>query len=136
MPGLSSRATARFTLRSLLAFLCVGGAATLLHYALMALLVWAGVPVVPSSAIGFAVSSVLNYLLNERLTFRSNAPRRITAPRFLVVALSGLLLNHVLLTLLIAAGLPAVPAQLLTTTGVIVWNYCVHGAWTFRARRK
>ncbi len=125
-----------FTLRSLFAFLLVGGAATLVHYVLMALLVLAGVPVVPASATGFALSAVCNYLLNERLTFRSGAPRRITAPRFAVVALSGLLLNHVLLTLFIAAGLPAIPAQLLATTGVIVWNYCIHGAWTFSPRRR
>lgn len=125
----------RFTLRSLLAFLLVGGAATLVHYLLMTLLVLAGVPVVPASAIGFTLSAVLNYLLNERLTFRSGAPRRIAVPRFIVVALSGLLLNHLVLTRFIAAGLPAVPAQLLTTSGVIVWNYCIHGAWTFSPRR-
>jgi putative flippase GtrA len=46
-----------------------------------------------------------------------------------------LLLNHLLLTLLTNAGLATVPAQLLTTGGVILWNYCIHGAWTFGSRQ-
>lgn len=128
-------ACANFSARSLVAFLCVGGAATAAHYLVMLLLMRAGMPVATASGTGFALSALLNYLLNEQLTFHSNEQRRVTAPRFAVVALTGLLLNHLLLTALIGAGTPTVPAQLLTTMGVIVWNYCIHGAWTFRTRR-
>ncbi len=122
--------------RSLIAFLSVGLLCTLVHYTLMALLVRAGTPLVPASAAGFALSAVLNYLLNDWLTFQSTAAHRVTAPRFAIVALSGLLLNHWLLTFLTGAGVRAIPAQLLTTIGVIVWNYCIHGAWTFSSRRR
>jgi putative flippase GtrA len=126
---------ANFSARSFLTFLCVGGTCTLVHYALMALLIRGDIPVVPASCAGFALSAVLNYLLNDWLTFRSREASRVTAPRFALVALSGLLLNHLLLTLLTNAGLATVPAQLVTTSGVILWNYCIHGAWTFGSRQ-
>jgi putative flippase GtrA len=125
-------ARTRFSVRSLLAFLCVGGASTAAHYLVMLLLMRAGVPVAAASAFGFALSALLNYLLNEQLTFHSDERRRVTAPRFAVVASGGLGMNHLLLTELIRIGIAAVPAQLLATLGVIVWNYTIHGAWTFR----
>lgn len=127
---------ANFSARSLFVFLCVGGAATAAHYLVMLLLMHAGLTPVLASGTGFALGALLNYLLNEQLTFQSNERRRVTAPRFAVVAATGLLLNHLLLSALLHAGLPTVPAQLLTTMGVIVWNYCIHGAWTFRRRRQ
>lgn len=132
MPTRFSTRRANFSARSLLAFLCVGGACTAAHYLVMLLLMRAGLPAVIASGTGFTLSALLNYLLNEQLTFHSNERRRVTAPRFALVAVTGLLLNHLLLTALIRAGLPTVPAQLLTTMGVIVWNYAIHGAWTFR----
>ncbi|TWI63079.1 putative flippase GtrA [Pseudoduganella lurida] len=129
-------ASGNFSPRSLLVFLCVGGAATAAHYLVMALLMRAGLPAVPASGMGFLLSALLNYLLNEQLTFHSRLERRITAPRFALVAATGLALNHLLLDRLTGAGLATVPAQLLTTTGVIAWNYCIHGAWTFSSRRR
>lgn len=129
-------ARANSPVRSPVAFLCVGGASTAAHYLVMLLLIRAGLPAATASASGLALGALLNYLLNEQLTFHGaspgNTPRRVTAPRFAVVAVTGLLLNHLLLTALMCAGLPVVPAQLLTTSGVIVWNYVIHGAWTFR----
>jgi putative flippase GtrA len=122
------------SLRSLSAFLAVGGVCTLGQYAAMALLILAGIPTVPASGIGFAGSAVLNYVLNRRLTFRSDRPHRSAAPRFAAIALLGLLLNTLLLQLLTGAGVAICPAQLLTTTGVLAWNYSIHGAWTFRRR--
>jgi putative flippase GtrA len=127
--------TSNLSSRSFLVFLCVGGTCTLVHYALMALFAWTGVPVVAASAAGFALSAVLNYVLNETLTFHSTVPRHVAAPRFVAVALCGLALNQLLLTVWLRAGLSPIPAQLLATTGVIVWNYCIHGAWTFSSRR-
>lgn len=122
------------SLRSLSAFLAVGGVCTLGQYAAMALLIRAGVPAVTASGIGFAGSAVLNYLLNRRATFRSDRPHRSAGPRFIAIALLGLLLNTLLLQLLTGAGVALFSAQLLTTTGVLAWNYSIHGAWTFRRR--
>lgn len=121
--------------RSGLTFLVVGGLATAVHYALAALLVsFADVKLVTASAIGFAVSAIANYLLNASLTFRSAQSHRTTAPRFMVVACTGLLINSLLLSTLVFAGIRPLIAQPLTTIGVMIWNYIINGLWTFKAR--
>jgi putative flippase GtrA len=121
------------SLRSLATFLVVGGFATGLQYAIMALLMaLAGVPALAASNTGFAISAVANYLLNAKLTFRSERSHASTLPRFAVTAALGLGINSLLLSLLIAAGLHPAPAQILTTAGVLIWNYTLNALWTFK----
>ena len=121
------------SLRSLASFLMVGGFATGLQYAIMALLMGlAGVPALAASNIGFAISAVANYLLNAKLTFRSERSHASTLPRFAITAALGLGINSLLLSLLIAAGLHPAPAQILTTAGVLIWNYTLNALWTFK----
>lgn len=124
-----------FSMRSMLAFLVVGCFSTGLHYLLAALFALGfGLPLVQASTIGFAISAIANYLLNARLAFRSKQPHAATAPRFLATAGAGLLINFLLLSIFAAGGLHPVPAQILTTLGVILWNYSINGLWTFRKR--
>lgn len=121
------------SLRSLASFVVVGGFATGLQYAIMALLMeLAAVPALTASNIGFAISAVANYLLNARLTFRSERSHAATLPRFAITAALGLAINSLLLSLLIAAGLHPAPAQILTTAGVLIWNYTLNALWTFK----
>ena len=121
------------SLRSLASFVVVGGFATGLQYAIMALLMGlAAVPALTASNIGFAISAVANYLLNARLTFRSERSHAATLPRFAITAALGLAINSLLLSLLIAAGLHPAPAQILTTAGVLIWNYTLNALWTFK----
>nr|WP_217344293.1 GtrA family protein [Noviherbaspirillum sp. L7-7A]MBV0878429.1 GtrA family protein [Noviherbaspirillum sp. L7-7A] len=121
------------SLRSLATFLVVGGFATGLQYAIMALLMaLAGVPALAASNTGFAISAVANYLLNAKLTFRSERSHASTLPRFAVTAALGLGINSLLLSLLIAAGLHPAPAQILSTAGVLIWNYTLNALWTFK----
>jgi putative flippase GtrA len=121
------------SLRSLATFLVVGGFATGLQYAIMALLMaLAGVPALAASNTGFAISAVAHYLLNAKLTFRSERSHASTLPRFAVTAALGLGINSLLLSLLIAAGLHPAPAQILTTAGVLIWNYTLNALWTFK----
>jgi putative flippase GtrA len=121
------------SVRSLATFLVVGGFATGLQYAIMALLMaLAGVPALAASNTGFAISAVANYLLNAKLTFRSERSHASTLPRFAVTAALGLGINSLLLSLLIAAGLHPAPAQILTTAGVLIWNYTLNALWTFK----
>ena len=59
-------------------FLLVGGFATALQYAVLAVLVQtAGIDPVLASSIGYLVSALANYELNYRLTFRSRRPSLI-----------------------------------------------------------
>ncbi len=126
-------ASANISLRSLASFLLVGGFATGLQYAIMALLMaLAGMPALAASNTGFGISAVANYLLNARLTFRSERSHASALPRFVVTAGLGLAINSLLLSLLIAAGLHPAPAQILTTAGVLIWNYTLNALWTFK----
>jgi putative flippase GtrA len=126
-------ASGNISLRSLASFVVVGGFATGLQYAIMALLMaLAGMPALAASNTGFAVSAVANYLLNAKLTFRSERSHASTLPRFAITAALGLGINSLLLSLLIAAGLHPAPAQLLTTAGVLIWNYTLNALWTFK----
>lgn len=124
-----------FSVKSALSFLVVGGLATGVHYLITAILVfYFSQPVVLASAVGFTVSAILNYLMNAKVTFRSKQPHRSTAPRFFLTAGVGLLLNSMVLWLLVALKFHPVIAQLLTTIGVMIWNYCINGLWTFKKR--
>lgn len=126
-------ASRNFSLRSMVSFLVVGGLATGLHYLLTLLFVMGlGAGLVPASSMGFALSACANYLLNRRLTFRSRQPVAETAPRFVATAGAGLLINGLLLSLLASLGLHPVIAQILSTLGVLIWNYTINGLWTFK----
>jgi putative flippase GtrA len=128
-------AESNFSARSMLTFLVVGGFSTGLHYLLTVLFAFGfGMPLVQASTIGFALSAIANYLLNARLTFRSKQAHTTTAPRFFATAGAGMLINALLLFLLVSKGLHALPAQILTTLGVILWNYSINGLWTFKKR--
>jgi len=129
----SKSAPGNISMRSLASFLLVGGFATGLQYAIMALLMaLAGMPALTASNTGFAISAVANYWLNAKLTFRSERSHVATLPRFAITAALGLGINSLLLSLLIAAGLHPAPAQLLTTAGVLIWNYTLNALWTFK----
>jgi putative flippase GtrA len=130
-------AESNFSARSLLTFLIVGGFATALHYLVTVLFAFGfGMPLVHASTIGFTLSAIANYLLNARLTFRSKQPHATTAPRFFVIAGVGLLTNSLLLSLLLSNNLHAIPAQILTTLGVLIWNYSINGLWAFKKQAR
>ena len=113
-------------------FVIIGGLATAVQYVLLVVLVHAGMHAVLASSIGFAISAVVNYLLNRRFTFGVEVKHARALPRFLLVALSGLACNGLLLALFVGpAGLHFVPAQLIATAGTLVWNFVLHRAWTF-----
>jgi putative flippase GtrA len=125
-----------FSLRSVAFFLAVGAFATGLHYLLTCLFIFSfGTTLVLASAYGFAISAAANYFLTRRLTFRSSQPHVHTAPRFIVTAGTGLLINCLFLLFFESvAGLHPIFAQILSTLGVLIWNYSINGLWTFKRR--
>ena len=114
-------------------FAVVGGVATAFHYIVLVVCVRElSVAPVAASAIGFALSSVLNYYLNYRLTFRSSRAHVTAVPRFLLIAGIGLGANSVAMWILTkSAHLEYVLAQLIATTFVLLWNYTANRKWTF-----
>jgi putative flippase GtrA len=122
--------------RQVITFLCVGGFATALHYAVMFALVYTlGWHPVPASTTGFLTSAVVNFALNARFTFRSTRSVLHTAPRFAIVAASGLLLNRYTLALLLSLGTHVLIGQIVATLCVLTWNYIINAIWTFKAKK-
>lgn len=128
--------TATKLLRTFLAFAGVGAVATGIQYVILALLVeFLRAPPAASSAVGFGLSSFVNYVLNYRLTFRSNAAHAVALPKFLAVALVGLALNTGLMALLAERlGVYYLLAQVITTGLVLAWNFAASLLWSFRER--
>lgn len=116
-----------------LRFLLVGGLCTALQYlVLVAAVELARTDPLLASGAGFVLSAVLNYLLNRRFTWASQAGHRIAIRRFALVVGSGLLLN--LLGMRLLHGYlhwHYVPAQVLTTVATLGWNFAWHRSWTF-----
>jgi putative flippase GtrA len=114
-------------------FVVVGGAATAFQYiVLIACVRELSLAPVAASAIGFALSSVLNYYLNYRLTFRSSRAHGAAMPRFLLIASVGLGANSVAMWVLTkSAHLGYMQSQLIATTLVLLWNYTANRKWTF-----
>lgn len=119
--------------RSISMFLLIGGLCTGLQYLILVLLVhYNSTDPTLASSIGFVISAVVNYLLNRRMTFQSGAPHRRAAPRFIIVASSGLLLNAVIM--LIGTNIlnwNYLLVQIVATVIVLFFNYIAHRSWSF-----
>ena len=117
----------------LIRFGLVGALATAIQYLVLVVLVrWAGAWAPAASAVGFVLSSGVNYLLNYHFTFRSQQQHGPTATRFLVLAVTGLGINWALMQVLVAAGWHYLVAQVCVTAVVFLWNFVGNSLWTFR----
>lgn len=119
---------------SLPLYAAVGAAATVAHYAVLALLVessWS--PPGPAAALGALVGAGVAYFGNRAFTFKDTAtPHRRAVWRFLTVALVGALLNG----LMVGAGyehlgLHYLLAQVMATVVVMLLTYHLNRWWTF-----
>ncbi len=112
-----------------LRFALVGAAATLVHMAVATLLLglcsW---PAYPANLGAFLVAFGVSYLGHRHITFaRAGSPWR-----FLLVALAGFGLNNLLLTGLLAWGVPPLYALVAATALVPVFSYLLSSLWVFR----
>lgn len=114
-------------------FVVVGAVATGLQYLILILLVQGRLagPVLASNT-GFVTSSLFNYLLNRRYTFRSDRAHAHALPRFMAVASVGLGINASLMWLFASQiGAHYLVAQVAATGGALVWNYAMNRLWIF-----
>lgn len=117
-----------------LRFALVGGFATGIQYLLLIILVHlAGAEPVTASAVGFVVSAFANYIINYHFTFASNQRHIAALSKFSVLASIGLFLNSAMMSGLIRLGLHYLPAQVMATVVVLLWNFVGNSLWTFRA---
>lgn len=118
-----------------LRFILVGLAATAAHLGVMAGLIAVGaVGALAATFIGSLVGSVITYLANRSLTFKSSTPHRLALVRHYVTVAGSIALNAVLFhiaheSLVLAVWL----AQVLASGLCMVFNFIVSRFWVFRS---
>jgi putative flippase GtrA len=115
-------------------FAGVGLIGTVGHYSvLVALVDLAGADPVLASTLGFITGAIINYRVNHKFTFNSSASHKTAAPKFLSVALIGVLVNITIMYLLVSIFLfYYLIAQIAATGIVLIWNFLGNRLWTFR----
>lgn len=117
---------------SFLKFLLVGALATVVHYLIMIALIFnTSLTATTASAVGFAFSTILNYIANAHFTFQRKWVHKRCAPRFLITALIGLAINQAVLILGLHSSIQLAISQILATLVVVMWSYTVNAVWTF-----
>lgn len=114
-------------------FSVVGAIATLIQFVLLYLFVelnW--LDKIPASALSFVISAGCNYLMNYHMTFASRESHLQTLPKFIGVAVLGLLLNVSLFSLFILAAHYLV-AQAFATLITLCANFILHKYWIYRS---
>lgn len=110
-----------------------GVVGTVVHYVILAVLLWStSLGVVFASTCGAVTGAVVNYLLNYFYTFSSARDHAEAFPKFWLVAAIGWAINAGVLALgvnLLRA--PIIPSQLGATGIAFLVTFFVNRRWTF-----
>jgi len=87
-------------------------------------------PVVASS-LGMIAGACVNYALNYRFTFRSNAGHKHAMPRFMAIATFGFAINLFIMSVL-TGRFQYLAAQLVSTFAVLLFTYSANSSWSFK----
>lgn len=127
-----------YLFKQFLRFVSVGAIGTVGHYSTLILMVEVGkVDAVISSASGFLVGAIINYILNYYLTFRSKSKHLVTMAKFFFVAiLTGscnvlvmyFTVNYLMINYLLS--------QIMATTIILIINYLANLLWTFKKKEE
>lgn len=118
----------------------VGFSNTVISYTLYALLTYIGVPYLLASIVGFVVSVLNSFFLNDRYVFSKNYgekrnPYITLAKTFLSYSLTGLLLSNILLVLFIEkGGINKFLAPILVLVITIPLNFLINKFWAFKVK--
>ena len=115
-------------------FCAVGASGYVVNLAVFATLIqWADLHFIPAAVCSFLVDVTNNYLWNRVWTFRHQRGHiAYQGLRFLVVSTIALAANLAFLAILVALGVPKVPAQAIAIVLVTPWNYVANKLWSFR----
>ena len=87
---------------------------------------------VTASVAGYALGIVVNYILNYQYTFNSERHHKVVFPRFLVVAVLGMLMNAFLMyTGINWLGFHYILAQLFAVAIIFMLSFTANRLWTF-----
>lgn len=118
-----------------LRFLLAGGAATALHWLVMALAVQLGVTPVLATATGAGAGLVFNYLAQHAWAFRSRLAHRLALPRYLTSAAIGWSLNLAVFSGLQQLNASIVAAQIVATALVALINFLLSERFVFHEQQ-
>jgi len=115
-------------------FCLVGASGYVVNLAVYATLVSAGgMHYIPAAVCSFLVAVTNNYTWNRLWTFRhARGHFAYQGLRFLVVSTVALAANIAFLAILVALGVPEIPAQAVAIALVTPWNFVANKLWSFR----
>lgn len=122
-------------------FLAVGVSGTLVDFAILSLLKSLGWPTLPANFVSYSCGIINNYLLTRFWVYPEARAKQnlVQVFQFLLISLTGLLLNNLLVLALerpagellgnVAYGF--LPAKVIATLIVLLWNFFANRLWTF-----
>jgi len=116
-------------------FAVIGAIGTAAHYSVLSILVELfHVSILVATTAGSITGAVVNYILNRRFTFVSDAKHSVALPKFLTVAAVGAACNWLVVAWLLQhVGWHYLLIQLFATSVVLLWNFAANSLWTFRS---
>ena len=119
--------------RDFIWFAIVGIIATATQYTVLILLVeLLHIKPVAASSTGFMCGAIVNYILNKRLTFKSDKAHHKAIAQFLCILAIGFSLNAFFMYLgTHYTSFPYIFVQVFATLLVLFWNFVAHRHWTF-----
>ncbi len=117
-------------------FLAGGGSATLVHYAVMGLLISLGVDAVVATSVGMLIGAVYNYLFQYYQVFRSQRDHLPTLMRY-GVSVGLYFVSNVALFAFFYHGMEMEIAisQILATAVTTVQNYFVYQKFVYAGKK-
>ena len=116
-------------------FCAVGASGYVVNLAVYGTLLAFGVHYLLAAVCSFLVAVTNNYLWNRVWTFRHQRGHLVFQGfRFLLVSTVALGANLAFLSVLVALGVPKLPAQAMAIALVTPWNFVANKLWSFRRR--
>lgn len=116
--------------RSVMMYAMAGAVGTSMHFIVLIILEPLSGPIV-ATTIGATCGALTNFVLARRYVFQSNTRAAQTLPRFIIVALIGLIINAATMALLIPV-LPLLISQMFASSLVLLTGFTINRFWTFR----
>lgn len=126
-----------------LRFVIVGLSGTLIDIGFLTLLKTVGQATLPANVLSYTLGLLNNFIWHRHWTYADGRSKTLWLQlgQFTLISLTGLLLNTMLVYLLeaplgqliAAPSLGYLPAKLLATALVGIWNFSLNRHWTFNA---
>lgn len=123
----------RFSWEKMVKFTATGAVGTLLHYAVLFLLVneYAFTPGI-AAMLGGVCGALFNYFVNRKYTFDSNVSHVIALPKYAVMSLASVLISGLIVSISTTYGIHYIAGQLVATSISLIFNYLVSNRLIFR----